>query len=146
VWLVQGDILALPYANERFDVVTSFQVLPHVPGDEEAVFGKAYRVLKPGGMLFVDPVVLRGAKKTKMLIRVVATWSRFIIDRSNIRAWRRFPTREELADQLTGAGFEAYGDHGSDLDFLIWSKPRASRSNNAAAAPAATINAAIRNV
>ena len=48
-----GD--ALPFADETFDVVLSFQVIEHV-ADEAAYLREARRVLKPGGkMIIVTP-------------------------------------------------------------------------------------------
>lgn len=56
----QGNLLALPYASESFEVVTSFDVLYHawVRDDAQAVRELA-RVLKPGGLLLVKVPALR---------------------------------------------------------------------------------------
>lgn len=53
--LVQASATHLPFADEVFDVVTSFDVLVQLPGvgaDEQAI-REMYRVLKPGGIAFV---------------------------------------------------------------------------------------------
>ena len=42
----------LPFRDDAFDLVMSFQVLEHVQ-DPDAVVREAYRVLKPGGWLFL---------------------------------------------------------------------------------------------
>lgn len=42
----------LPIANDSFDYVVSFQVLEHVPAPQDYL-QEAYRVLKPGGKLFL---------------------------------------------------------------------------------------------
>ncbi len=54
-YLVQASATDLPFADESFDLVTSFDVLVQIPGagaDEQAI-REMYRVLKPGGHAFV---------------------------------------------------------------------------------------------
>lgn len=42
----------VPFANDRFDYIVSFQVLEHIPAPQDYL-REAYRVLKPGGKLFL---------------------------------------------------------------------------------------------
>jgi ubiquinone/menaquinone biosynthesis C-methylase UbiE len=51
--VVQGSVDALPFADQRFDVVYSFKVLAHVPRIREAVAEMA-RVTRPGGYLILE--------------------------------------------------------------------------------------------
>lgn len=56
---VQADVEALPFGEERFDVVTCLGVLSFVPSENRAI-GEMGRVLKPGGVLIVTlPNILR---------------------------------------------------------------------------------------
>lgn len=50
--LLQGDTLALPFANECFDTVISSQVVEQLLQPETA-FAEFWRVLKPGGLLIL---------------------------------------------------------------------------------------------
>lgn len=47
-----GNALKLPFADETFDIVTSMNVLEHVP-DYRLAIAEAVRVLKRGGILYV---------------------------------------------------------------------------------------------
>ncbi|NQT34942.1 methyltransferase domain-containing protein [bacterium] len=49
---VRGSGMELPFDDGVFDIVTSFEVLEHLPDDEKAV-AEAIRVLKSGGILFI---------------------------------------------------------------------------------------------
>jgi SAM-dependent methyltransferase len=49
---VQGDALALPFADGAFDRIIAAEVLEHIPDDESAIAELA-RVLAPGGLMAV---------------------------------------------------------------------------------------------
>ncbi len=49
--LVNGDAMALPFANHSFDVILCAQVYEHVP-DDTRLAAEMYRVLRPGGVVF----------------------------------------------------------------------------------------------
>ncbi|MDQ3684131.1 MAG: class I SAM-dependent methyltransferase [Acidobacteriota bacterium] len=53
--LAQASATDLPFADSTFDLVTSFDVLVQLPGEQadERAIGEMYRVLKPGGVAFV---------------------------------------------------------------------------------------------
>ncbi len=74
---------ALPFADASFDLVTSFQVLEHVP-DATAFLGELARVTRPGGM-----VILATPNAATRLYPGMAPWNRFHV-------------HEYLADELEG--------------------------------------------
>ncbi len=53
--LVQASATDLPFADEMFDLVTSFDVLVQIPGEgsDDKAIAEMYRVLKPNGLAFV---------------------------------------------------------------------------------------------
>ena len=51
--LLRASLPILPFADETFDLVTCFLVMPHVPDDRFALTELA-RVLKPGGTLAIS--------------------------------------------------------------------------------------------
>jgi SAM-dependent methyltransferase len=60
VTVARADVLALPFDDERFDVVTSFDVLYHRWVTDDAVaLRELARVLRPGGVLLLRVPALR---------------------------------------------------------------------------------------
>jgi arsenite methyltransferase len=55
---VEGEIEALPFADESFDVVISNGVVDLVP-DKDAVFAEVYRVLAPCGRIQIADVTIQ---------------------------------------------------------------------------------------
>ena len=53
--IAQASCTSLPFPDNSFDLVTSFDVLVQIPGadGERAAFSELARVLKPGGYLFI---------------------------------------------------------------------------------------------
>lgn len=88
--LARASVSELPFPNETFDLITSFDVLQHVPDGKDAnAIAEFYRVLRPGGIAF---------------IRVAAyQWMRSGHDDA-IAVQRRY-NLDELTAHLRNAGF-----------------------------------------
>lgn len=50
--LVRGSAAALPFPDASFDLVSSLDVMEHIP-DDKAALGEVFRVLKPGGTFLI---------------------------------------------------------------------------------------------
>jgi SAM-dependent methyltransferase len=50
---VEGDALAMPFADGSFDMVIAAEILEHIP-DDEAAMAEIFRVVRPGGTVAVS--------------------------------------------------------------------------------------------
>ena len=64
----QGDVGALPFEDESFDIVLSLNGFHAFP-DKEAAYRETYRVLKPGGTFCGCFYIQGGCRRTDWLIR-----------------------------------------------------------------------------
>jgi SAM-dependent methyltransferase len=89
--LTQASATDLPFAAELFDLVTSFDVLVQIPGEnaDQQAINEMHRVLRPGGIAFVRTAAYR--------------WMRSGHDRA-LSTQRRY-NLEELKSKLETAGF-----------------------------------------
>jgi SAM-dependent methyltransferase len=91
VQALRGDLLRLPFSDDRFDVVTSFDVLYHRwVEDDRATVRELARVLRPGGVL---------------LVRVPALSWLWGAHDAAVHSRHRY-TRRELESVLSDAGLE----------------------------------------
>lgn len=124
--LARASVLALPYADDCFDLVTSFDVLYHrgVP-DERVALREAARVLKPGGLLLVrlpayeflrskhDRAVHTRRRYTAQQVQKLLAESGFHLLRSSYVNALLFPI--PLAQRLIERAMPSLEQHDSDL-------------------------------
>ncbi len=88
--VARASVMALPFQDEAFDLVTSFDILYFEGIQDETALDETARVLQPGG---------------RLLIRVPAfDWLRGTHD-ARVSTAHRY-TSKELADKLVKSGFE----------------------------------------
>ena len=80
---VEGDAIALPFADGTFDAAIATQVYEYV-ADMPAALSEARRVLKPGGRLLIldtdwDSIVWHSSDRERML-RVLEKWNDHLAD------------------------------------------------------------------
>lgn len=79
--LVQGDIRALPYPNNHFDIVLAAHVVEHI-GDPMLALAEMVRVLKPGGTL-----LLCVTQKSFMGRAIQLRWRTHAVNQAGAIAW-----------------------------------------------------------
>jgi demethylmenaquinone methyltransferase/2-methoxy-6-polyprenyl-1,4-benzoquinol methylase len=112
-WVV-GDAMALPFADNSFDVYTISFGIRNVTRVSEAL-AEAYRVLRPGGRLMVlEFSQLPNAAMQKAYdlysFNVIPTMGKLIAnDRDSyqylVESIRKFPDQETFAAMISAAGF-----------------------------------------
>ena len=88
--IVQGNVLELPFENERFEVVTAFETVYFWP-DLTRCFTEIHRVLKAGGVFMITNETSGKTKSHEKWMKIVDGMSVY--------------TGEQLEALLTGAGF-----------------------------------------
>ena len=99
--VVQGDALALPFADGAFDRVICSEVLEHIPEDRAAMAELA-RVLRPGGTMAIT--VPRFAPE---LVNWALSDEYHTVPGGHVRIYRR----SVLVERLRAAGLVPYARH-----------------------------------
>jgi SAM-dependent methyltransferase len=126
VVVAKASVLALPFAQDAFDLVTSFDVLYHRwVSDDRAAVQELVRVLKPGGLLLVrvpalkllwgahDAAVLSRHRYTRTEVVELVRAAGLTVVRASYCNSLLFPLLllRRTLDRMTGR-------HGSDVGFL----------------------------
>ena len=107
---VCASVLALPFADATFDVVSAFDVVEHAH-PEEVVLAELRRVLAPGGRLLMSVPAYRWA------------WSDHDVTHGHHRRY----TRSRLIASVEGAGFEVLrATYGFSATFPAFTAHRAA--------------------
>ena len=101
VGAVQGDALALPFADDAFDRVIASEILEHIPDDEQAMAELA-RVLRPGGTMAIT--VPRAGPE---FINWSLSEEYHNVPGGHVRIYRQ----SQLVARLEGTGMRATGHH-----------------------------------
>ncbi|MEM1293529.1 MAG: bifunctional 2-polyprenyl-6-hydroxyphenol methylase/3-demethylubiquinol 3-O-methyltransferase UbiG [Cyanobacteria bacterium P01_H01_bin.162] len=101
----------LPFAGDRFDIVTCVDVLEHVQSVPTTI-AEIGRVLKPGGLFLFD-TINRTWQSRLLMIWLLEDWLRLIPQ--GIHDWQQFVPPQELKMRLQQANFSDVTIQGFDL-------------------------------
>ena len=97
---VDGDIRHTDFPDNSFDAYFSWGVFEHFESGLQDCIREAFRIVKPGGWLFVSVPL------DNLRLAVLGTFSRPLRSESSLRFYQWRLTRAELARELTIGGFE----------------------------------------
>lgn len=87
--IIEGNVTALPFADEALDLVTAFETIYFWPGPLES-FREVYRALMPGGLfMIVNKIDGLTAYDKMTLIRLLkeAGFDEFSVDQNEAQHW-----------------------------------------------------------
>lgn len=94
--VVQGSATALPYADERFDVVYSFKVLAHVM-DIRTALAEMARVTRPGGHVLAE---FYNTRSLRWLVKALKPPSAVSETTTDDEVYTRYDTLAEIKSYL----------------------------------------------
>lgn len=102
-----GDLLALPFCEASLDLYSSFGVYEHFRKEQqERLVAEAFRVLKPGGVVYIDVPHFWSPWTPRRCLRY---WYRRV--RPPRLVWQRNVRRTFLVALAEGAGFQTEASH-----------------------------------
>lgn len=111
----QGALTAMPYANASFDGVLAIGSLDHVEHNLTGALGEMNRVLKPGGLLFIEMPLLNTLRKYKYVpLKRVEAFVRRLFGGSEVFAGYLID-QNSLKQLLTEQGFTVEAIQPHDL-------------------------------
>jgi SAM-dependent methyltransferase len=96
----RGDICAIPYANEAFDLIICYHLLEHVPDDATAI-REIGRILETGGQLLAQVPIEGEITQEAPLITDPMQRLRLFGQEDHVRSYGL-----DFADRLWGAGLD----------------------------------------
>lgn len=100
-----GDIRATGFPDGSFDAYYSWGVFEHFESGPQACLREAWRILKPGGLLFIS-VPLDNLRHA-----ILGSLAKPMAVESNLRFYQYRFTRAELAKEVSLAGFDVVSMH-----------------------------------
>lgn len=113
--LKQGQLTALPYANDSFDGLLSVGSLDHEEDDLAKALKEMARVIKPHGLLFLEVPLLNTLRRFKYVpLKRLEALVRRTLGHHEVFAGYLFD-RDSLSELLAEAGFEVKEMQAHDL-------------------------------
>ncbi len=126
---ILADNQNLPFKDEMFDYIISFDVLEHVPDDGKMLF-ELFRVIKPDGKLVLSTVnplsPIHRALLKLGLISYRSVKKKIITPDGHLHGYSPL----KLKDMLNDAGFEVMKIEGNGLAFVPFSQKIRNMGNN----------------
>ena len=100
-----GDIRQTGFPDNYFDLYFSWGVFEHFENGQQKCIDEAWRILKPGGYLFISVPFDNWRHAFRACL---ASWRKLTPDSEKLRFYQWRLTRQELALELRRGGFELH--------------------------------------